>query len=48
MWKCFKKGIEWAQYFGIEIRWLRNGEPTEENLKFVYEMMNIVSYGHQM
>jgi hypothetical protein len=48
MWKYFKKGIEWAQYLGIEIRWLRNDEPTEEKLKYVYEMMKIVSYGHQM
>lgn len=48
MWKCFKKGIEWAQYLGIEIRWLRNDEPTEEKLKYVYEMMKLVSYGHQM
>lgn len=48
MWMCFKKGIEWAQYLGIGVRWLRNDEPTEENLKPVYEMMKIVSYGHRM
>ena len=48
IWKCFKKGIEWAQYLGIEIRCLRNVEPTDENLKSVYEMMKIVNYGHQM
>lgn len=48
MWMCFKKGIEWAQYLGIGVRWLRNDEPTEENLKSVYEMMKIVNYGHQM
>ena len=46
--KDFKKGIEWAQYLGIEIRWLRNVELTDENLKSVYEMMKVVNYGHQM
>lgn len=32
----FKKGVEWARYLGIPIRWLRDREPTEENLDFVF------------
>ena len=31
----FKKGIEWAQYVGIKVRWLRDDEPTEKKLDYV-------------
>lgn len=44
----FKKGIEWAQYLGLKIRWLRDDEPTEEKLDFVYYMMQKARYDHQM
>lgn len=44
----FKKGVEWAQYLGIEIRWLRKDEPTEEKLDYVFFMMKIAQYDHQM
>lgn len=44
----FKKGIEWAQYLGLKIRWLRDDEPTEEKLDFVYYMMQKARYEHQM
>lgn len=47
-WQCFKKGIEWAQYLGIEIRWLRDDEPTDETLDYVYGMMKMARYDHQM
>lgn len=47
-WQCFKKGIEWAQYLGIEIRWLRDDEPTDEKLNYVYGMMKMARYDHQM
>lgn len=43
-WKSFKKGVEWAQYLGISIRWLRNEEPTEEALQFVFTMMQKATY----
>ncbi len=46
--RAFKKGIEWAQYLGIKVRWLRDDEPTDEKLDFVYYMMQIVRYYHQM
>lgn len=46
--KGFKKGVEWAQYLGLEIRWLRKDEPTEEKLDFVFHMMKIARYDHQM
>lgn len=44
----FKKGIEWAQYLGLKIRWLRDDEPTEEKLDYVYYMMQKARYNHQM
>lgn len=43
-WKSFKKGVEWAQYLGISIRWLRDQEPTEEALQFVFAMMQKATY----
>lgn len=46
--RCFKKGIEWAQYLGIKVRWLRDDEPTEEKLDFVYGMLRMARYDHQM
>ncbi len=42
----FKKGIEWAQYLGIKVRWLRDDEPTEETLEFVYHMLKNSRYDH--
>lgn len=46
--RAFKKGIEWAQYLGLKIRWLRDDEPTEEKLDFAYYMMQKARYDHQM
>lgn len=46
--QCFKKGIEWAQYLGLKVRWLRDDEPTEEKLDFVYGMLKMARYNHQM
>ncbi|ERS82107.1 hypothetical protein Q667_06110 [Marinobacter sp. C1S70] len=40
----FKKGVEWARYLGISIRWLRDKEPTEENLDFVFMMLSRATY----
>lgn len=44
----FNKGIEWAQYLGIKVRWLGDDEPTEEKLYYVYYMLKIARYDHQM
>jgi hypothetical protein len=40
----FKKGIEWAQFLDINIRWLRDKEPTKENLDYVYTIMKKAVY----
>jgi len=44
-WICFKKGVEWAQYLGLSVRWLRDREPSMDNLKDTFEMMKRVQYG---
>lgn len=41
---AFRKGVEWARYTGISIRWLRDQEPTTENLDFLMEMMRRARY----
>ncbi|QAY82640.1 hypothetical protein [Pseudomonas arsenicoxydans] len=46
--RAFKKGIEWAQYLGIKVRWLRDDELTEEKLDYVYYIMQKARYDHQM
>lgn len=43
-WRDFKRGIEWATYLGIEIRWLRKDEPTQEKLEFVFAIMKKAVY----
>ena len=45
-WKDFKKGIDWAQYLNIEIRWLRQDEPTDERLDYVFWMLKRANYPH--
>lgn len=42
----FKKGIEWASYIGLPIRWLRDNEPTDENLALVRYIMKKARYSH--
>lgn len=44
----FKKGVDWATYIGLEIRWLRDKEPTQENLDFARYMMKVANYAHQL
>jgi hypothetical protein len=44
----FKKGVDWASYIGLEIRWLREKEPTPENLDFVRYVMKKANYAHQL
>jgi len=43
-WRDFKRGIEWATSLGFEVRWLRQDEPTEEKLLFVFEIMKKAVY----
>ncbi|WP_147373947.1 hypothetical protein [Massilia cavernae] len=45
---AFDKGINWALYIGLEIRWLRDKEPTQENRDFVRAIMERANYAHQL
>ncbi|MEC9483106.1 MAG: hypothetical protein UMU75_07225, partial [Halomonas sp.] len=40
-WRQFKKGVLWACYLGVSVRWLREDKPTTDNLKRVYELMGM-------
>ena len=40
-WQCFKHGVAWATYLGISVRWLREDEPTEANLREVFDLMKL-------
>lgn len=42
--KRFKKGIEWARFVGLKIRWLRDLEPTDENIRFAFDMLQAARY----
>ncbi|SEB99281.1 hypothetical protein SAMN02787142_0686 [Burkholderia sp. WP9] len=44
-WKDFTRGVHWAGYPGIEVRWLRKEEPTRRKLEFLYEIMKRARYG---
>jgi hypothetical protein len=43
-WRDFKKGIAWANYLGIEIRWYRGMDESDEPLKSAYLMLKIARY----
>jgi hypothetical protein len=43
-WKNFTNGVAWASYLGLSVRWLRDNEPTEDNLREVFELMKSVRY----
>ncbi|WP_018013914.1 hypothetical protein [Teredinibacter turnerae] len=40
----FKKGVDWARFVGVKIRWLRDLEPTEENIRFAFDMLRTGNY----
>lgn len=35
-WRLFKQGVRWANYLDIPVRWLRDKEPTDENIRNAY------------
>lgn len=40
----FEKGVHWAHFIGIELRWLRDRNMSDEGLDCVMEMMRRVRY----
>lgn len=43
-WRDFKRGVSWADYLGIGIRWLRGPDRTEDDLKLAYTFMQTGVY----
>lgn len=43
-WKEFTHAIRWGRYLGIDVRWLRDSQPTQERLELVFELMKKVTY----
>ena len=43
-WKDFKKGVAWSSYLDIPVRWLRDKEPTESNLRSAFEILKLAVY----
>lgn len=42
----FKKGVEWANYLGIQVRWLRDKEQTDENIDLAFFILSKANYVH--
>lgn len=42
--RAFGKGVQWARYIGMPVRWLRDNEPTRENLAYAMEAMKRARY----
>lgn len=40
----FKKGIAWANYLGINVRWYRGFDESEDRLKNTFDMLRIARY----
>jgi hypothetical protein len=41
---AFRKGVHWARYIGMDVRWLRDKELNQENLESAMYMMSISRY----
>ena len=42
---AFRRGVNWARYVGVQVRWLRDRDPTPENLEFAMEALRRCRYG---
>lgn len=45
---AIRQGVDWAAYIGEELRWLRDKEPTQDNLDTMRFMMKKANYAHQL
>ena len=41
----FRRGVHWARYIGLQIRWIRDAPLTRKNLQFAMEILGRASYG---
>ncbi len=46
--RAIRKGVEWAAYIGVQLRWLRDKEASPENIEFMRHMMKTANYAHQL
>jgi hypothetical protein len=42
---AFRKGVNWARYLGISVRWIRDNDASQENLDFAMAMLRQARYG---
>jgi hypothetical protein len=42
---AFRRGVQWARYVGLSVRWLRDEEATPDRLDVVMEMFRRARYG---
>ena len=42
---AFRKGVNWARYLGISVRWIRDNDPSQENPDFAMAMLRKARYG---
>lgn len=40
-WLPFKQGAQWACFLGISVRWLRDKEPTDENIRNTFDILGL-------
>ncbi|WP_194725883.1 hypothetical protein [Noviherbaspirillum malthae] len=44
-WMSFKKGVQWADYLGFEIRHIRHANASEESMRSAFALFQTVRYG---
>lgn len=44
-WMSFKKGVQWADYLGFEIRHIRHANPSEESMRSAFALFKKIQYG---
>lgn len=42
---AFRRGVHWARYIGLQIRWIRDAPLTTKNLRFAMEILGRATYG---
>jgi hypothetical protein len=43
-WHKFKKGVAWATYLGIKVRWIRDSPESRETLEDAYDILGRANY----
>jgi hypothetical protein len=42
--RAFRKGVQWADYIGLQVRWLRDKALTPDNIADAMDMLRIARY----